>query len=68
MPSSDFLNSPAARGLHGGAYAQSTPGEDHVDDDPPDTHRNAPLPNPICLYGLVGDVARAGSEDTEANT
>ena len=67
MPSSDFLNSPAARGLHGAAYAQSTPGDDHVDDDPPDTHRNAPQPNPICLYGLVGDVARAGSEDTEAN-
>lgn len=61
------MNSPAARGLHGAAYAQSTPGDDHVDDDLPDTHRNAPQPTPICLYGLVGDVARAGSEDTEAN-
>ena len=67
MPSSDYLHSTAARGLYGGACAQSTPGDDHVDDDPPDTHRNAPEQNPICLYGLVGDVARAGSEDTEAN-
>lgn len=32
-----------------------------------DTHRNAPRPDPACLYGLVGDVARAGSTNTEAN-
>lgn len=32
-----------------------------------DNHRNAPRPDPKCLYGLVGDVARAGSETTEAN-
>ena len=32
-----------------------------------DPHRNAPRPAPTCLYGLVGDVARAGSENTEAN-
>lgn len=32
-----------------------------------DPHRNAPRPTPACLYGLVGDVARAGSEHTEAN-
>lgn len=36
-------------------------------DDGPDHHRNAPQPDPACLYGLVGDVARAGSENTEAN-
>jgi len=35
--------------------------------DGPDHHRNAPQPDPACLYGLVGDVARAGSENTEAN-
>lgn len=35
--------------------------------DQPDTHRNAPRPDPACLYGLVGDVALAGSENTEAN-
>lgn len=35
--------------------------------DRPDTHRNAPRPDPACLYGLVGDVALAGSENTEAN-
>lgn len=36
-------------------------------DDGPDHHRNAPQPDPACLYGLVGEVARAGSENTEAN-
>lgn len=37
------------------------------DDDQPDHHRNAPRPDPACLYGLIGDVARAGSDTTEAN-
>ncbi len=37
------------------------------DDVSVDTHRNAPRPDPACLYGLVGDVARAGSINTEAN-
>jgi hypothetical protein len=32
-----------------------------------DTHRNSPRPDSACLYGLVGDVARAGSNNTEAN-
>jgi hypothetical protein len=36
-------------------------------DDGPDHHRNAPRPDTACLYGLVGDVARAGSNNTEAN-
>jgi hypothetical protein len=35
--------------------------------DEPDHHRNAPAPDPVCLYGLIGEVARAGSENTEAN-
>lgn len=30
-------------------------------------HRNAPQADPVCLYGLIGDVARAGSEGTETN-
>lgn len=30
-------------------------------------HRNSPQPDPACLYGLIGDVARAGSEGTETN-
>lgn len=30
-------------------------------------HRNAPTPNPDCLYGLVGEVAIAGSDGTETN-
>lgn len=32
-----------------------------------DNHRNAPRPGPACLYGLVGEIAKAGSETTEAN-
>ena len=40
---------------------------DAADDESLDNHRNAPRPDPACLYGLVGDVARAGSETTEAN-
>lgn len=32
-----------------------------------DNHRNAPRPDPACLYGLVGEIARAGSETTEVN-
>jgi hypothetical protein len=38
-----------------------------ADDESLDNHRNAPRPDPACLYGLVGDVARAGSHTTEAN-
>ncbi len=30
-------------------------------------HRSAPVPEIGCLYGLIGDVARAGSQDTETN-
>lgn len=33
----------------------------------PDPHRNMPQPDPACLYGLIGDIAKAGSEATEAN-
>lgn len=40
---------------------------DAADDDSLDNHRNAPRPDPACLYGLVGDVARAGGDTTEAN-
>lgn len=40
---------------------------DAADDDGADNHRNAPRLDPACLYGLVGDVARAGSDTTEAN-
>lgn len=30
-------------------------------------HRSAPQPDPACLYGLIGDVGRAGSDGTETN-
>ena len=65
MPSRHFLHPPTNRGLNGDAIAQ--PVDEQSEDDSPDTHRNAPQPDPVCLYGLVGDVARAGSEGTEAN-
>ena len=39
----------------------------HAEDEQPDYHRNAPRPDQACLYGLIGDVARAGSVSTEAN-
>lgn len=67
MAISDFLQSPATRGHLTGPHSLPTSEVDQIDDDSPDTHRNAPQPDPICLYGLVGDVARAGSEGTEAN-
>ena len=43
---------------------------DAIDDDDGATvvaHRNAPDADPVCLYGLIGDVARVGSEGTETN-
>ena len=40
---------------------------DAAQDDTLDNHRNAPRPDPACLYGLVGEVARAGGDTTEAN-
>jgi hypothetical protein len=38
--------------------------EAQTDDD---HHRNAPRPDDACLYGLIGDIARAGGDTTEAN-
>lgn len=55
---------PPLRKLSADDYA----GDDLPDiDGPLDNHRNAPKPDAAALYGLVGDVARAGSADTEAN-
>lgn len=47
--------------------ARYTRARGQTDDVFVDTHRNAPRPDPVCLYGLVGDVAQAGSSNTEAN-
>lgn len=47
--------------------ASDTGANGQFDDVFVDTHRNAPRPDPACLYGLVGDVAQAGSSNTEAN-
>lgn len=49
------------------AYACPRGGNGLIDEVIVDTHRNAPRPDPACLYGLVGDVALAGSDNTEAN-
>lgn len=67
MHSNDFLPPPSAQGVLDGVKVHPSFGNEQIDDDSPDTHRNAPQPDPICLYGLVGDVARAGSEGTETN-
>ncbi len=37
------------------------------DPDAIDPHRNAPKADPAMFYGMVGEVARLGSENTEAN-
>lgn len=46
-----------------------TKSEQNDSDDTPlvAAHRSAPQPDPACLYGLIGDVARAGSDGTETN-
>lgn len=41
--------------------------EPEEDDDTTPAHRVAPVPDPACLYGLIGDIAHAGSQNTEAN-
>jgi hypothetical protein len=43
------------------------PSDDDRDEATMAAHRNAPQPDPACLYGLIGEVARAGSEGTETN-
>jgi putative DNA primase/helicase len=67
MPRHQSLLPPGSHDFFTAASAQSNSVDDQSEDDSPDTHRNAPRPDPICLYGLVGDVARAGSDGTEAN-
>lgn len=49
------------------AIASNTVSTTQLEDALADTHRNAPRPDPACLYGLVGDIAQAGSNNTEAN-
>lgn len=48
--------------------AVSDPAPAIENDEEVDNHRNVPRPDPNCLYGLVGDIAHAGSQNTEANT
>jgi hypothetical protein len=38
------------------------------DDNLADFYRNMPKPSPDCLYGLIGDIAKAGSRDTEVSS
>jgi hypothetical protein len=51
-----------------GDGATGTCGKPKTEEDIVDFHRNAPRPDSACLYGLIGDIARAGSADTEANS
>ena len=44
--------------------AQRNAGSADADDD---HHRNAPGPDPACLYGLIGDIANAAGATTEAS-
>ncbi|AOX99905.1 hypothetical protein [Jeongeupia sp. USM3] len=46
--------------------ATSPHGDEHDEADVV-AHRNAPEADPACLYGLIGDIARAGSDGTETN-
>ena len=48
-------------------HSDAEPFDGPVDEDPVHAHRNAPDADPACLYGLIGDVARAGSDGTETN-
>jgi putative DNA primase/helicase len=41
--------------------------EDGGNDEMAHAHRNAPQADPACLYGLIGDVARAGGEGPETS-
>jgi hypothetical protein len=51
------------------SQAANSEGADHTPDheNEVDTHRNPPQADLACLYGIVGDVAHAGSDSTEAN-
>ena len=46
--------------------ATPRPADEHDEADVA-MHRSAPEADPTCLYGLIGDVARAGSDGTETN-
>ncbi len=53
------------------ARCHGSPSDDHDDhedhEDTTEAHRNSQQPDDACLYGLIADVARAGSEETETN-
>ena len=68
--SATVIKKPDFKRIEGAASrvdAMTADAESRVDEGEVDHHRNAPRPNPACLYGLVGEIARAGSETTEAN-
>lgn len=48
------------------SWGQDLPREAQAEADD-DVRHDVPVPDPACLYGLVGEVARAGSDSTEAN-
>lgn len=63
------LVTPTNSGHEGGQApeAASDPWIGRAEEDAAPPHRNAPQPDAECLYGLIGEVARAGSAGTETN-
>ena len=61
------IKKPVFRRLEGSASRidEGIKSKSASDDD--DHHRNAPRPDPACLYGLIGDIARAAGATTEAS-
>ncbi len=47
--------------------AAATASENDASDVPMIAHRSPPQPDPACLYGLIGDVALTGSDNSETN-
>ena len=60
-------DSPAPESSTSAPTRQSAVDGEPINETQMATHRNSPHADPACLYGLVGDVARAGSEGTETN-
>ncbi len=42
-------------------------GAAYAPESEPDHHRNIPVPSEDCLYGIIGEIAKAGAENSEAN-
>ncbi|MDM0051413.1 toprim domain-containing protein [Variovorax sp. J22R115] len=63
----DFNDLHQAQGLDAVRKCFAKVLDEAPDDEHPDLHRNAPRADPAALYGLIGEIARAAAETTEAN-